>query len=1183
MAIKGSGIEIEDFFGNLVDSLNNEFGHTDCAKDIMEFLAKEVDFESWGVTELHRRQLLLLKTFYGLELDEEDLEILDSWYQLDRSSIDPNHYVPGTKYQSLCVECGRRGSKCISLDTLIFTSYGILEAGELLFNKNEKTIRFSTTVATPKGKKAKTSHRYYNGVSSLKRITASYGYTIAGTGNHRLKVLNDNGLVEWELIENIKPGTIVCLERNADLWSNNYYVLESYADSTEEIIKEEQAYILGLIHSYFLPSTKENFSSDQQVDSRLGLLFKSLLLKETENTVPSLVWVYLIFGYYFYSTVPAVVKKSPKSVVLSFLYGYCKINSHINQDRVEVVVSCDSLAKDLQTVFINLGIITKIVWGYNSKGQRKGYLEIKEDRSIGIFVGEVIGRASQEEEEKYQYFLLRRNVLKGKSGAYEDVTIPNQQDWLLRLRADCAASLLPEYYQLVGDCFISKEESGGALSLTNTQAKLLLPWIKQNSNLIDRVDTYIEHFEELVETDYFFDEVVDVYEYEGESLDISVPGYECYTANGFTSHNTFISSVIIAYEFYRLVMMKSPQKFYGVATSTSIAIYCIATTATQTKRTMFGQAKALLEHIPKVKRLIDQKRIIIGAEEVSYPEKLIYIYSGNSSSSAQVGSSVILLAMDEVARFDEEGREAEDSNALTLWSNIGISGVTFGEDAKRLAISSAWAEGDAIQKLYQLSKTSNGWVGYRLRSWDLNPKHAARDNPIIKAEYDLDPRKAALEFEGVRFNKIYSFFDDLEVSRAFTGYSQIKVTPDENTDDQLVRLKVISIKSFTGKTYAHLDPAFVTDAYAIAFGHTEGDGEERRIIIDGLLAWQPGIGQQVSISNVYQVIYQIHNQRPLSKITSDHYNPETIQRLKLNGMNASTITFSRSKQLEIYDLFRKLLHEDRVQLPKDSPWSSLLKEELLGIQLRKNSKIDHRKDGCFVGETEILLLNGTKVPIKSLVDKKVRVFSCTEDGILVPGWAIGRKTKKTSELLKVVFADGQAVLCTPDHLFFTKEGVYIPAKDLEVGKTELMSYGGLTREMLLKPTPSSFSSCPEGNYQKIISLVEYSLPPSKQVDVYDLEVPLWHNFALGNGVFVHNSKDLADAVTAVTWNLMSSTTVNASYSVTVDRTKKSNLPKDLDSDLGFSQNARSVISQVKQNYSGWNTGDYSSGAWTIEP
>jgi len=431
---------------------------------------------------------------------------------------------------------------------------------------------------------------------------------------------------------------------------------------------------------------------------------------------------------------------------------------------------------------------------------------------------------------------------------------------------------------------------------------------------------------------------------------VGVQGQSLCVEAGRRGSKSFIASIIVAYEFYRLCMMKSPQKHYGIATSTSIAIYCIATSATQTKRTIFGQAKALLEYIPAIKRLIDQKKILIGEEQVKYEDKLLFIYSGNSNSAAQVGSSVILLVMDEVARFDDEGgmssgTDEAESNALTLWSNIGISGVTFKEDAKRVAISSAWAEKDAIQRLYNLAKVSRGWVGFRLRSWDLNPVHAARDNPVIQSEYDLDARKAALEFEGVRFNRAYSFFTDSEVEVAFTGNSVINVSVSPPSDDGLVRLQVTDIRRSTLLTVMHLDPAFVKDAYAVAFGHRETRGDDKVVVIDGLLAWEPDIGQQVGISNVYQVIYQIHAHRPLAKITSDHYNPETIQKLKASGLNASIMTFTQNKQLEIYDFLRKLFHEGRIILPKDSKWSSKLKDELFGIQLIKGKKIDHRKDG----------------------------------------------------------------------------------------------------------------------------------------------------------------------------------------------------------------------------------------------
>ena len=40
---------------------------------------------------------------------------------------------------------------------------------------------------------------------------------------------------------------------------------------------------------------------------------------------------------------------------------------------------------------------------------------------------------------------------------------------------------------------------------------------------------------------------------------------------------------------------------------------------------------------------------------------------------------------------------------------------------------------------------------------------------------------------------------------------------------------------------------------------------------------------------------------------------------------------------------------------------------------------------------------------------------------------------------------------------------------------------------------------------------------SGKEDVYDLSVPFTENFALANGVFVHNSKDLSDTVAAAVY------------------------------------------------------------------
>jgi hypothetical protein len=112
-----------------------------------------------------------------------------------------------------------------------------------------------------------------------------------------------------------------------------------------------------------------------------------------------------------------------------------------------------------------------------------------------------------------------------------------------------------------------------------------------------------------------------------------------------------------------------------------------------------------------------------------------------------------------------------------------------------------------------------------------------------------------------------------------------------------------------------------------------------------LLSWEPDAQNQVSITNVQSVIYDIHRHRHIYKVTADHqHSPETMERLRASGLDATTVYFSRSIQLEMYDCLRKLLHEDRIYFPRNSAWSLKLKDELINLQLINGVKIDHRPD-----------------------------------------------------------------------------------------------------------------------------------------------------------------------------------------------------------------------------------------------
>ena len=430
----------------------------------------------------------------------------------------------------------------------------------------------------------------------------------------------------------------------------------------------------------------------------------------------------------------------------------------------------------------------------------------------------------------------------------------------------------------------------------------------------------------------------------GICMDLHVPGKEAYIAQGILSHNTSMcASIIGAYEFFKLARMVCPQEHYGIAKISTISILCLATQATQGQRTIFGGIKAVIQECKYFQRLIEAQELFLLDEEIRYPRKRLAIYAGTSKSSSQVGATLKALIMDEVARFENE---KGISNALELWSNLGASTVTFGQEAIKVAISSAWCQGDAIQILLEKSKYAPRSLTFSLRSWDLNPVKAARDNPIIVAAYAEDPIKAALEFENIR----------PAVGDSFIPLSEIEAIPKRNAAVTLepatvtiggTPYKTVRVKGGTpafANTVLHIDPSMGKDGYGLAFGHSEFNEEGlMTVVIDGLALWQKDAHANIYLADVEKVILDIHQLRPIVKITADHYGSgaETLQRLRLHGLVCETVYFSNRTQVEMYELLRQLIHQHRLVIPGDSFWTGLLVRELSRVQLVRGVKIDH--------------------------------------------------------------------------------------------------------------------------------------------------------------------------------------------------------------------------------------------------
>jgi DNA gyrase subunit B len=156
--------------------------------------------------------------------------------------------------------------------------------------------------------------------------------------------------------------------------------------------------------------------------------------------------------------------------------------------------------------------------------------------------------------------------------------------------------------------------------------------------------------------------------------------------------------------------------------------------------------------------------------------------------------------------------------------------------------------------------------------------------------------------------------------------------------------------------------------------------------------------------------------------------------------------------------------------------------------------------GCFSGETKVALTDGRDLSFKELKKEweQGKANYCytikIDGGVGIEKILFPRITKKETEVLKVVLDNAEEIICTPDHKFMLRNGSYVEAKRLKPKMSTLIHRFFAADKQRLQEAVVNFN-------HKIRCVEKLS----QKIDVYDIEVPNTHNFALSCGVFVHNS------------------------------------------------------------------------------
>ena len=296
------------------------------------------------------------------------------------------------------------------------------------------------------------------------------------------------------------------------------------------------------------------------------------------------------------------------------------------------------------------------------------------------------------------------------------------------------------------------------------------------------------------------------------------------------------------------------------------------------------------------------------------------------------------------------------------------------------------------------------------------------------------------------------------------------------------------------------------------------------------VAVQAPRGYQVSMEKNRQFIRWLRDRGfNIRLITMDSYqSADMLQQLKSEKFDCEIISVDKlnsSKINEPYQYFKNTIYEERIEMYD----SDLLTTEILGLERNSSGKIDHPdggRSGCFTGETKVLLADGRQVTFIDLVNEfnkgKINYtysYNINTNKIeilpIIKAWC----TAKNQPLIRIVFEDNSFVNCTYNHLFLLDTGTYLSAqnlqKDMQIKKLYIDNYADNINYNIMDDL-SQYNITNLTTSMSYVKVKEVYYLQNK-ADVYDITVPQNHNFTLANGIYVHNSKDVSDAVCAAVW------------------------------------------------------------------
>ena len=393
---------------------------------------------------------------------------------------------------------------------------------------------------------------------------------------------------------------------------------------------------------------------------------------------------------------------------------------------------------------------------------------------------------------------------------------------------------------------------------------------------------------------------------------------------GRRSGKTLITSCIVAYESYKLLLKGNPQKYYGSSQSNVIQLISMATDRDQAGL-LYREASGHFTKCDFFKPYAANATQSFATFQTPFDIDRYGSYADNPKARYSInvtfrscvakglrGGANLLVALDEVAHFGEKGQASADE----VYQAVEPSTRTFspkdpnnttrpiGENEGRIIlISSPLGRQGLFYKQFQLgfgsNKAADNLLCIQAPTWEVNPTVPAE---TFVASYLKDPNVFFTEFGAVFSDRTRGWIEDPADLIAC-------VDPDLRPRHSAPA----RMPHFMG-----LDVALVGDYTTVAVGHNDSEG---KVVLDYIDRIRAGEGDfehldRLEFDDVADWVYAISRRFYISEGMFDQWSGIPMeQALKKRGLSTlKSVHHTRNLSSQMFQNFKNLMLDKKMVL-----------------------------------------------------------------------------------------------------------------------------------------------------------------------------------------------------------------------------------------------------------------------------